>query len=47
MCLFRFTYTYVQITHHSGDFAGHKNVAIEFSDACLLGHLFILTINIL
>ena len=28
----------MQITLHSADFAGDKNVAFDFSDACLLGH---------
>ena len=29
---------YMQITLHSADFAGDKNVIFDFSDACLLGH---------
>ena len=29
---------YMQITRHSADFAGDKNVTFDFSDACLLGH---------
>ena len=37
-CLFRLTYTYMQITLHSADFAGDKNVAFDFSDACLFFH---------
>ena len=29
---------YKQITLHSPDFAGDKNVAFDFSDTCLFGH---------
>ena len=32
--LFRFTYTYMQITVHPPDFAEDKNVDFEFPDAC-------------
>ena len=35
--LVRFTYTYMQITLHLGDFPGDKNVTFDFSDACLFG----------
>ena len=38
--LFRFTYTYMQITVHLPDFAGDKNVDFEFPDDCLFGHPF-------
>ena len=38
--LFRFTYAYMQITVHPLDFAGDKNIAFEFPNACLLGHRF-------
>ena len=38
--LFRFTYTYMQITVHRLDFVGDKNVDVEFPDACLFGHPF-------
>ena len=38
--LFRFTYTYMQITVHRPDFVGDKNVDFEFPDACLFGHPF-------
>ena len=36
--LFRFTYTYIQITLLSVDFTGDKNIAFNVSDACLFGH---------
>ena len=37
--LFCFTNTYnMQITLHSEHFSGDKNVAFNFSDACLYGH---------
>ena len=36
--LFCFTNTYIQITLHSLDFAGDKNVDFEYPDACLFGH---------
>ena len=45
--LFRFTYTYMQITVHPPDFAGNKNVDFEFPDAFLFGHPFGLAIKIL
>ena len=35
---FRFAYTYKQISSHLVDFAGDKNVASDFSDACLFWH---------
>ena len=38
--LFRFTYTYMQITVHPPDLAGDKNGDFEFRDACLFGHPF-------
>ena len=38
--LFRFTYTYMQITVHLPDFTGDKNVDFEFPDDCLFGHPF-------
>ena len=38
--LFRFTYTYIQITVHQPDFAGDKNVDFEFPDTCLFRHPF-------
>ena len=34
----RFTYTKMQITLHSADFGGDKNVAFDFPDACRFGH---------
>ena len=43
--LFRFTYTYMQITVHLPDFAGDKNVNSEM--IAFLGTLFILAITIL
>ena len=45
--LFRFTYTYMQITVRPPDLAGDKNIDFEFANACLLGTLFILAIKIL
>ena len=36
--LFHSTHTYMQISLHSADFVGDKNVAFDFSVACLLGH---------
>ena len=36
--LFRSTYTYMQITLHLAVSAGDKNIAFDFSDACLFGH---------
>ena len=38
--LFRFTYTYMQITVYPRDFVGDKNVDFEFPDAFLFGHPF-------
>ena len=38
--LFRFTYTYMQITVHLPDLAGDKNVNFEVLDTCLFGHTF-------
>ena len=38
--LFRFTYTYMQITVHLPDFAGDKNVDFEFPHDCLFGPPF-------
>ena len=38
--LFRFTYTYMQITVHPPDFAGDKNGDFEFPNDCLFGHPF-------
>ena len=32
--------TLMQITLHLADFTGDKNVAFDFSDACLFGHPF-------
>ena len=31
-------YPYMQIPLHPADFAGDKNVAFDFSDACIFGH---------
>ena len=39
--------TRMQITLHLADFTGDQNVAFNFSDACLFGRPFILTIKIL
>ena len=36
--LFHSTHTYMQIPLHSTDLFGDKNVAFDFSVACLLGH---------
>ena len=38
--LFRFTYTFMQITVHLPDFAGDKNVDFEFPHDCLFGPPF-------
>ena len=35
-----FCYAYMEITVHPPDFAGDKNIDIEFPNACLLGHPF-------
>lgn len=40
------SYMYVQITLHSADFAGDKNVAFDFLDASLFGHSIFFTIKI-
>ena len=40
------SYMYVQITLHSADFAGDKNVAFDFLDACHFGHSIFFTIKI-
>ena len=37
-CLFRFPYTYMQITLNLAVFARDKNIAFDLSDACLFGH---------
>ena len=37
---------YVQITLHLADFAGDKNVAFDFLDACLFGQSIFFTIKI-
>ena len=36
--LFHSTHTYMQIPLNSADLVGDKNVAFDFSVACLLGH---------
>ena len=38
--LFRFIYSYMQITVHPPDFVGDENVDFEFPDAGLFGHPF-------